>query len=468
MRVDEYAALDATALAAAIAAREVDAGEVGRLAEEAHALVRAEVNAVVEWYDDPPLRPSVGPFAGVPFLRKDYGATEAGRRTERGSRLSKGWVSTGTSLLMERFAAAGLHVRGRSAVPEFILHATTESDVHGITRNPWNLDRSAGGSSGGAAAAVAAGIVPLAHASDCAGSIRIPAAVCGLVGLKPTRGRVPWGDGRTAGGWGGIAEEFVVARSARDAMAVLDAVGEPQPERQRHGTVDVGVISTHWAGLSADPALVDAVESVGSALAGAGHRVEGLTWPVAYDEVVALMDPLFGAGAAGDIALIESETGRSAEANLEPLTVEYLRRIAALPADDLAEASRRGAALTTRFDQLLGGHDVIVCSTLGRASLPLGVLASGPLDHWVEANDKYTPHSYVANLTGWPAVTMPWGRGPDAVPIGVQLLGRPGADALLLSLVALLEQLAPPLGRPAVWSGAQSRRSTPGSTHNIS
>ncbi|MEM8747602.1 MAG: amidase family protein, partial [Actinomycetota bacterium] len=220
MTPDEYARLDATDLADAVRAGRVTRHEVHDAAQRMHERTDAVIHAVVEWYDDPSHTgdadesgPSgaddAWPLAGVPILRKDFGSTEAGRLIEMGSRLATGVTATETSPLIRRLLDAGAQIVGRSAVPEFIQHGTTESQAFGVTRNPLDPTLSAGGSSGGAGAAVAAGVVPVAHASDCAGSIRIPAAACGLVGLKPSRRRVPWPDG----GWGGIAEEFVLTRS---------------------------------------------------------------------------------------------------------------------------------------------------------------------------------------------------------------------------------------------------------------
>lgn len=471
VRVDEYAALDAHSLVELQQRGEVRAGEVLAAAADAHAAT-AGLGAVIEWYtgSSPPGGPAeqraTAPGAPgtsdvvVPYLRKDYGATERGRLTERGSRLSAGWVAPATSLLHRRMAAGGYRSMGRSAVPEFILHASTESIRSGVTRNPWNLERSAGGSSGGAAAAVAAGVVPLAHASDCAGSIRIPASVCGLVGLKPTRGRVPWADGGRAGGWGGIAEEFVVARSVRDVVAALivlaDRGDRPQPRGAGAGataglaTLRVGVVADHWAGRPPDPVLVDAVHGVGAALELLGHDVDAAAWPAPYEQVAELMDPLFGRGAAADIAAVAAQTGRRPDAeHLEPLTLAYLEALAALPPAAVAEAPARAGALTRRLDVWFDRFDLIVTSTLGRASLPLGRLAVDvDLEDWAEANDTFTPHSFMANVTGWPALNLAWGRATDGVPVGVQLLGRRHADELLLAVAGRLEGLAPELGRP--------------------
>ena len=192
MDLSEYAQYDAVGLAELVKRKQVTAKELGRLFLIAVEKVNPKINAVIETYaervealEDRPL--PTGPFAGVPFLLKDLGATENGKRQECGSRLMKGYVADKDSFLTTRFKQAGLTLLGRSATPEFGLAGTTESILTGATRNPWNLEMLAGGSSGGAAASVAAGIIPIAHASDGAGSIRIPASACGLVGLKPSR-----------------------------------------------------------------------------------------------------------------------------------------------------------------------------------------------------------------------------------------------------------------------------------------
>ncbi|MGE3360936.1 MAG: amidase family protein, partial [Acidimicrobiia bacterium] len=396
MSFAEYPTLDAGALAALLRAREVTPTEVLAAAEAAHTQWHGAINAVVEWYADPSPGSLDGPWAGVPMLRKDDGATEAGRLVERGSRLSAGWRAASTSLLFRRFAAAGLVVLGRSAVPEFILHATTESRVHGVTHNPWDRRWSAGGSSGGAAAAVAAGVVPVAHASDCAGSIRIPAAACGLIGLKPTRGRVPWGEGGVAGGWGGIAEELVVARTVRDLQAVLGFVADAGAARSRAGgagpatrPLRVGLLTAHWAGLAADPVLVRAVEEAGGALTGLGAAVTPIEWPLPYERIAALMDPLFGAAAVAEMEAVGAALGRPLDdAHLESVTLAVLEAVRSLPAGSVERAWREAAMLTAELDRWWERFDVVLCSTLGRAALPLGRLGGEvAYDEWVAAND---------------------------------------------------------------------------------
>jgi amidase len=192
MRSSEYASYDATGLSQLILRREVSSSEVVQAALSLAEKLNPKINALVEvWWDDP--IPSSGPFAGVPFVVKDIGLTAAGRKVEFGSRLARGLRFEEDSDLMRRFRRAGLTAVGRSAIPELAVSVTTEPVLGGPVHNPWSRNRSAGGSSGGAAAAVAAGIVPLAHATDAGGSIRVPASCTGLVGLKPSRGRVAMG-----------------------------------------------------------------------------------------------------------------------------------------------------------------------------------------------------------------------------------------------------------------------------------
>jgi amidase len=228
MDLHEYAGCDAVGLRDLIAAGEVTAGEVETVARQALELTNAELNGLALPLFSPALEhAAAGPFAGVPFLIKDSGPIAAGVPFFCGSRsLGTGIIPQRDSDLMTRFRAAGLLTLGLSTVPELAISFATESVKHGPTRNPWAPARGAGGSSGGAAALVAAGAVPLAHGNDGAGSIRIPASCCGLVGLKPSRGRTPCGPD-TAKAPHGMAEEFALTRTVRDAAHLLDAVHGP-------------------------------------------------------------------------------------------------------------------------------------------------------------------------------------------------------------------------------------------------
>jgi amidase len=229
LNLAEYSSNDGFALADLVKKGQVSKKELGHLFLEAVEKVNPKINAVIEVFSDR-IEGSNNyaidnpPFAGVPFLMKDIGAGEKGRRQEMGSNLMKGHVADKDSFLTELFKKAGLNLLGRTTTPEFALGISTESRLTGSTRNPWNLDIMAGGSSGGSAACVAAGIVPTAHGSDNGGSIRIPASACGLVGLKPSRGRISLGPDM---GDPGMLQEFVLSRTVRDSAFMLDLVSKP-------------------------------------------------------------------------------------------------------------------------------------------------------------------------------------------------------------------------------------------------
>ena len=226
MTLDEYTRMDATALAECVRNGDATMPELVALARMARDRINPITNAMPEFYADAETVGGAndGPFCGVPFLRKDVGSAEKGRLQENGSRLFEGHVADEDSYYVERVRAAGFRIVGRTNVPEFATSGFTETYLRGITRNPWNLERSAGGSSGGAASAVASGIAPIAHASDGGGSIRIPASWCGLVGLNPSRGRISSGPSFQDPLFG-LEREFVVCRSVRDMARALDAFG---------------------------------------------------------------------------------------------------------------------------------------------------------------------------------------------------------------------------------------------------
>ena len=436
MTPEEYCELDATAIAAAVNAGEVTFAEIHAAATEMHRRTDGDIHAVVEWYDEPSNGADVGPLAGVPFLRKDYGSTEAGRLQEMGSRLTAGVRPTTTSPYYRRLAAAGARVIGRSAVPEFVMHGTTESLAFGITRNPHDRTLSVGGSSGGSAAAVAAGVVPAAHATDCAGSIRIPAAACGLYGLKPTSRAVPLDQGD----WGGIAVEFVVSRTVRDQRTFFEVLadGTPNPER---GTLRIGVTTDHWGGESLGPGMVTGIEGVAGVLDDAGYEIVPIPPPVDITDVMRGWDAHFGRWVALDVERWAEATGRPIdETTLEPITRMQLEQVRATPvghltADQLA-ADHALAAMESRLESI----DIVVSATNDHAALPLEGLSGllPDMDTYLTANDTYFSALFPANITGRPAISAPMGQVGDA-PAGVQLMGRRGDDLLLIGLAAVLE-----------------------------
>src|SRR5438105_12085654 len=233
MNLAEYASYDALGLAELVASKQVPPKELAQTAAAAIASINPAVNAVVETYPDridslDEKTLGTGPFRGVPFLIKDFFGHEAGRTIEFGSRLCRGMVAQHETHLCELFKASGLNILGRSAAPEYSMSGTTESALHGNTSTPWKQGHSAGGSTGGGMAAVIAGMVPIAHGSDIAGSIRVPASFCGGVGLKPSRGRISFGPMQDENGYG-LGQNFVQAKTLRDCAAMLDCLAVPQP-----------------------------------------------------------------------------------------------------------------------------------------------------------------------------------------------------------------------------------------------
>ncbi|MEO1057582.1 MAG: amidase [Actinomycetota bacterium] len=442
--IDDYLAADATALAAMVRLGDVSSSELAELAAQRHVETDPRIHAVVEWYADPdagrgPVATTDGALAGVPFLRKDYGSAEAGRLVEMGSRLARDVRATHTSPYFSRLRAAGAQVLGRTAVPELIQHGSTESRMFGATRNPLDPARSAGGSSGGAAAAVASGIVPAAHASDCAGSIRIPAAACGLFGLKPSRRRVPWPDG----GWGGIAEEFVVCRSLRDVGLFLDVLGDgpyfdPLPPR-RPWRIAVNV--EHWGGGVVDAGVVSVVDAAAERLGAAGHAVVPVAAPVDDAALFATFPALFARWVAADVDRLVAETGRPADAStLEPATLAIVAAARSVTVDDVTSAQIAQGQLGAQLVAALDGFDALLSPTIARPTIPLAYLdgESDDLDVYAERNGEYFPYSYAFNVAGWPALAVPVPGPRDDQPGSVQLAAPWGSERRLMAIAESL------------------------------
>src|SRR6266850_2306848 len=293
MNLSEYGRYDALGLAELVSKKQVSPKELAQTAARAIDAINPAVNAVVETYldriedlDERTL--GDGPFRGVPFLIKDFFGHEAGRTIEFGSRLCRGMVSQQDTHLCELFRSSGVNILGRSAAPEYSMSGTTESALHGNTSTPWKRGYSAGGSTGGGMAAVAAGMVPIAHGSDIAGSIRVPASFCGGVGLKPSRGRVSLGPLQDENGFG-LGQNFVQTRSVRDAAAMLDCVAVPQigdpfliPKPQESyaalsratpAALRVGWSTKALMGVETDREVAGAVERVARVLSDMGHHV---------------------------------------------------------------------------------------------------------------------------------------------------------------------------------------------------
>jgi amidase len=454
VELHEYASRDAVGLRELIEAKEVSAAEVETVARQALERANAELNGLAMPLFSPALDHAAdGPLGGVPFLIKDSGPFAEGVPFFLGSRsLGPGVVARHDHDLMTRFRAAGLVTLGLTTMPELGVSFSTESVKHGPTRNPWRLDRGVGGSSGGAAALVAAGAVPLAHANDSAGSIRVPASCCGLVGLKPTRGRTPCGPDQGEAVFG-TAYDFAVTRTVRDAVALLDAVAgpgvgdkytaPPYPAESRTGPLRVAVTTAAWSGVAVDPEVAAVAARAGRVLEGLGHVVTEASpvvdWDVALRaamvEVVALGAPLLTA------------TRRPDPARMEAVSRRVLEMAAATTGLDLIAGFDAQNAVSRPVGAFFTRHDLLITPTLGQLPLPHGVLRYDDPDHtvesWLKSVFDYGPFTLVFNISGQPAISLPLGHSASGLPIGVQVVAPTGREDLLLRIAAVLEEAMP-------------------------
>ncbi|MFD5310541.1 amidase [Streptomyces ardesiacus] len=480
MRVSEYVRHDAVGLAALMAAGEVSPAEVERTAREAIRRVAPATGAVVEtWPADDRPEPGSTPLAGVPFLIKDFGISMAGRRMEMGSRLAAGHVARSDSFLMRRLRRVGLVTLGRTASPELAYSITTEPALYGPVRNPWDPGRGAGGSSGGAGAAVASGAVPLAHATDAAGSLRIPAAHNGLFGLKPTRGRVSLGPALDEG-FNGLAVQGGVSRTVRDSAALLDLVrgpepGDPyfaeQPPRpyaqevtRPPGSLRIGVLPQAWGGRRTAAPVTDALDRTVRLLESLGHRTEEVTvgLGVGWEEFVLANARLSTANLAASVDDLAASLGRPVDSStLEPSTLaahRYGQEVSG-PQFVAALAVRNRVART--LARFFGTHDLLLTPTLPELPPLLGAYGEGAeaLDGlgWIERLNDRSPFTMAFNVAGTPAMSVPLAADAGTgLPIGMQFAAGYGREDLLFRLAGQLERAQPWAGRtPDVWAGAR-------------
>ena len=476
MRFEEYVEFDGLGLAALVRGGEVSADELLTIALERVEATDDEIAAVVH------LRETVaragietglpsGPFTGVPFLLKDLGCEAIDFPTSMGSRLFDGYRYTYDSELFRRMRATGLVTFGRTTSPEFGVGPTTEAKVYGRpTRNPWNRDHVAGGSSGGSGAAVAAGVVPLAHGSDGGGSVRIPASSCALFGLKPTRALLP--DGPAAGeAWAGMAIDGFLTRSVRDTAALLDATAGPDlgtpyfapprstgfaeslesaPRRLR-----VAVSTRSFGGDLIHPDCREAVEHTARLLESLGHELV----PV---ERVLDIEPFIRAWtnivACGTQLTVEARAAQLAR----PLTDDDTERVTRLACDlgRTVSGAQYLAAVDTvhsvgrQSARFLVPYDMVLTATLAEPPAKIGRFAtdrqaddagvwSDFLAYRLEHVLPYSPFTALANGTGQPAMNLPlWWNGAG-LPVGTHVMGRAGDDHVLLQLAAQLEEADP-------------------------
>jgi len=465
MKFADYRKYDAVGLAALIVKRQVSAKEVLETAIARAEQVNPSINAVIHKQYDQARRAVThglpqGPLSGVPFLIKDLGFFEPGEPATRGSSLFKDYVANHESAYVTRCKKAGLVFMGRSSTPEFGLNPNTEPRIYGSCHNPWNVAYSAGGSSGGAAAAVAAGILPMAHATDGGGSIRIPAAQCGLFGLKPSRGRISMAP--DAGeGWGGLSAGHVVSRSVRDSAVMLDCTAglepgdpyaAPAPEHPFAQSIErpprklrIALMLKDHRGAKLHPECLKAVEGAAKLCQSLGHLVEEADPKL---DMVALR-PMNARIAAANTAQtcnlrwkalgrtpnpddVETGTWAVYQRGLKVSGVEYIEAIAAAHA-----IGRKMAAFLTSYDAILS-------TTLAGPPPKLGYFdQNGDIQTFTERVTEYLSVTPLHNATGTPAMSVPLHWSSDDLPIGVHFAGRYGEEATLLALAAQLETAQP-------------------------
>lgn len=475
MRIDEYASHDATSLAALIRSGAVSAEEVGLAALAALAQVNPKIEAVLDVVDEVPKPAKAGPLAGLPFLIKDLGPALAGMKSEAGSRLCQGYVPDANSYLVNHYLDAGLAIVGRTKSPEFGFSATTEPLLYGPARNPWNPLYSPGGSSGGSAAAVAAGAVPVAHANDGGGSIRIPAALCGLVGLKTSRGRISVGPG-FAEAVGGLGVDHVVTRSVRDSALLLDishgqCPGDPygiadpagsfvdaaRPPRQR---MRIGVVDQCLDGGVIDPEVSAALKETADHLATLGHGVErvslsiGVPWAAYTWATLAI----WCGGIALIIDTVAAATGRPIDDTMiETANLQAYQHGKSLSATDIFGAYATLNVVRQTIAAQMAGIDLLLSPVLPRLTPRIGepaiAMAGRDLAEWGPELFGYAGFTSLFNATGGPAISVPLHESKSGLPIGMQFAADLGGEALLLSIAAELEESRPWAGRrPAVFA----------------
>ncbi len=477
MDLRDYVTRDAVGLAALVRSREVSAAEVEDCARRAIGAVDPAIGATVGGLLEPALEANEnGPLAGVPFAMKEVAPHLAGQVSQLGSR----WTGSGVSGTVDthfgqRLRAAGLRVIARTRAPEFAFNVTTEPVAHGPTRNPWDLGRSVGGSSGGAAALVAARALPVAHATDGGGSIRIPASLCGIVGLKPTRSRIPVGPGQWEG-LHGMAHDFVLCRTVRDAAAALDALHGPGsgdkyliPPPARPFAEEVGAkpvrlrirwTADAWSGAPVAPECRTAVEQTARALDGLGHDVLDGTPEIVPDMLHRALVTTWAAGLAQRAAALERSSGVPPSPDtVEACTLAMIRLGAAVSAVELLEGYGDCNAVGRAVGAFFADSDVLLLPTVARPPWSLGELDQNDVsltaDAWVHTLfSVYAPFTALFNITGQPAISLPVSWSDDDLPIGVQIVGRYGDEATLLRLASQLEQILPWAARvPATAAG---------------
>lgn len=486
MNFTEYRKQDGLGLAALVAKREVTPSELLETAIARADAVNPKLNAIIiPMHDIARARAKEslsGPFAGVPFLTKDLFQEYAGVRTAYGCKALKAanYTADVHSEITTRWLTAGTVIFGRTNTPEFGAKGITEPDAWGAARNPWNLDHTPGGSSGGSASAVAAGIVPMAGANDGGGSIRIPAGICGLFGIKPGRGRTPWGPS-----YGelmhGAAMNHILTRSVRDSAAMLDATHGPDlsslfhitpPERpyleevtRDPGKLKIAFTTKSPIGTVVDPEAIKAVQDAAKLLESLGHHVEEAEPDINGMQLAQDFIVMWFANCAATVDEIKRQTGCGDSGfeldTLAMVAFGHASRASEYVAGYLRwnEYARKLAEFHQKYDLFMTPTMALPPARIGQIATPhwqhvamkilltLGlsrvILKSGMIEQMVKENLKWVPYTQIANLTGVPAMSVPLHWTANGLPLGVHFVASHGGEGLLFRLAAQLEKAKP-------------------------
>jgi amidase len=456
----------ASELAALVRAGELTARElVGASLERIEAL-NGELNAFTHVDADGALAAAeaIGsddprPFAGVPIAIKDNQPV-AGMPLTFGAELFGDFVAPYDAAFVRRLRDAGFVIVGKTALPEYGILPSTESRRNGPTRNPWDRSRTPGGSSGGAAAAVAAGMVPLAHGNDGGGSIRIPAACCGLVGLKPARGRVSMAP---ALGESFLAVDGVLTRTVAETAALLDLLAGPEPgdaswapppsepfaqtAAAAPGRLRIGLTLTPpLTEIAVDPIAERAVRDAAALLEELGHEVEEVDAPWAVPGLLELFSGAFGPAVASTIVFASMVAGREPQSqDMERLSWYLWERASKLGSAHFLAVTAQLQGLARHFITATAAYDAVLTPSLAMRPVPIGELNGEDEDPAAtfRRSGQFTPFTAIANVTGQPAISVPLSHGEDGLPVGVHFFGRPVDEGTLLSLAAQLEAARP-------------------------
>jgi amidase len=460
----EYSKLDGLDLAKFVAAGEVTAMEVAQLALSGIEAMNPSLNGVVEIYMDAfedleNYVPSGEPFCGVPTLIKDC-PSKKGRKAEFGSEFTQGFLATQDMAFLKNLEQAGIIPLGRTTTSEHGLAATIETRLYGTTRNPWDVERSTSGSSGGSAAMVAAGVVPFAQGSDGGGSIRNPAACCGLVGLKPSRGRVSGAPFSNAP-LNGIATGFMLTRSLRDCAALLDVMSGPIPGdfyeitrpvrlfalevRPPKKSLKIALVQDAWSGLPVDPQIQKATNDTAAFLENQGHAIDIKTLNFDYNAYLEAQKLIWCAHLYNSLNELGKDLGRTPGLdNLQSTSLAVYERGRTVTADEFLWALGVYESVTRQVGEFMSNYDAMITPTACILPEILGTYDPDVKDASVDVMfDQLAPkESFTAlfNATGQPAISLPLYMSQEDLPIGIQIISNFGDEATLFQLATACEQ----------------------------